>query len=98
MNVKELTTIVEDQRKEIANLYILLSMTQSNVKVPGTRDYGPNSKRKMTDLDAYNIRFGDHKDLTVNEICDKEGLSRGQVYSVKGMYTFKTIDENFLTQ
>lgn len=57
----------------------------------GQRDYGPQSTRKMTDIDAWRILFGDLAGMKARPLADHLGLSRGQVYSVLGGYTFKHI-------
>ncbi len=54
----------------------------------GVRDYGPASTRKMDDEIAWRIMFGDLKAMSVKDISNTYGLSRGQVYSVRGYYTF----------
>lgn len=59
------------------------------------RDYGPDSVRKATDEDAYEIRFGEYRHEKARYIADVTGLSRGQVYSIQGNYTFRHIDESF---
>lgn len=60
------------------------------LRTPGTgvRDYGPASTRKMDDVIAWRIMFGDLKATSVKDIANNFGLSRGQIYSVRGHYTF----------
>ena len=55
-----------------------------------TRDYGPESERAMDDRMALRILVGRYRTWTVRKIADTCGLSRGQVYSLRGGYTFKT--------
>jgi len=55
------------------------------------RDYGPKSQRKMTRLDAWEIMYGDRCNQKARQIADETGLSRGQVYSVQGGYTFRDV-------
>ena len=55
------------------------------------RDYGPSSTRKATRLDAWEIIFGDHSSHKARQIADELGLSRGQVYSIQGGYTFRDV-------
>jgi len=55
------------------------------------RDYGPSSTRKATRLDAWQIIFGDHCNNKARQIADELGLSRGQVYSIQGGYTFRDV-------
>ncbi len=43
---------------------------------------------KMDDEIAWRIMFGDLKAMSVKDISNTYGLSRGQVYSVRGYYTF----------
>lgn len=57
----------------------------------GQRDYGPSSTRKMTDIDAWRILYGDLAGQKARPLADHLGLSRGQVYSVLGGYTFNHI-------
>ena len=57
------------------------------------RDYGPTSTNAMTRLMAWRIMFGDLKADTARKISDAHGLSRGQVYSVKGGYTFRDVSD-----
>ena len=55
------------------------------------RDYGPNSTRKATRFDAWEILFGDRANQKARQIADETGLSRGQVYSIQGGYTFRDV-------
>lgn len=66
----------------------------------GTRNYGPSSQKQMTEQLAWRILFGDLKSMKVKEIAESEGLSRGQVYSVRGSYTFNYVkaDSFFQTE
>jgi len=57
------------------------------------RDYGPASTRKATRLDAWQIMFGDWSNMKARAIADATGLSRGQVYSILGGYTFRDVVE-----
>lgn len=54
------------------------------------RDYGPASEKQMTERMALRILVGRYRTWSVRKIADECGLSRGQVYSLKGGYTFKT--------
>lgn len=62
-----------------------------------TRNRGPKSDRKMTEFDAWRIMFGDLKSTAVKDVAEMLSLSRGQVYSVRGGYTFKYVkpDQEF---
>lgn len=76
-----------------------LSTTHVAQKNTGVRNYGPESQRKMTDEDAWRIMYGDMKSMKVKDIADKLGLSRGQVYSVRGNYTFTHVKaDSFKTE
>ena len=61
------------------------------------RNYGPKSTRKMERLDAWRIMFGDLIDVSVKDVANDLGLSKGQVYSVKGNYTFRDVKEDEFT-
>lgn len=58
---------------------------------PKTRNYGPASQRKAERRDAWDILYGDHKGKKVNQIAVETGLSRGQIYSIRGGYTFRDV-------
>lgn len=81
--VIELETAMINALKTIAEL-------QASPK-RGARDYGPNSQTAMTSLMAWRIRYGDLVGTPVKTIADENGLSRGQVYSVRGNYTFTAV-------
>jgi len=55
------------------------------------RDYGPKSQRAMDERMALRILVGRYRDWSVRKIADECGLSRGQVYSLKGGYTFTDV-------
>lgn len=59
--------------------------------VRGKRDYGPKAENAMTDQMAWRIRYGDLVGAKVKDIANDNGLSRGQVYSVRGNYTFTNV-------
>jgi len=52
------------------------------------REYGPKSQTPMNEELAWRIMYGDLKDKKVKDIAEEFELSRGQVYSVRGNYTF----------
>ena len=81
--IKELEARIVELEAHIAIL--------TRPKGDGVRDYGPRSEHKMTETDAIRILNGDLKDVSVNDICRDFGFSRGQVYSLRGGYTFKSI-------
>lgn len=68
-----------------------------------TRDYGPSKENEMTKIMAWRIRFGDLRLkrngglFTAKEIAREYGFSNGQVYSVDGGYTFKSLTEDSFT-
>lgn len=49
--------------------------------------------RTMTDKDAYEVKFGNLKNVKVSEAARALGLTYGQVYSAKNGYTFKHVTE-----
>lgn|SRR5574340_875856 len=61
----------------------------AEIKAHGGKDRGPKSTREMTEHDAWRVRFGDLKDMSIKKAAEALGLSYGQVYSAKGEYTFK---------
>lgn len=63
-----------------------------------TRDRGPKSSRTMERVDAWRCRFGDLKGLSHKAAAEKMGLSYGQVYSARGLYTLKDVTEDEFTQ
>jgi len=65
--------------------------------IEGPRRRGPKSLGVMTDRIAWEINFGMYKGQTAKYIALREGLSLGQVYSVKGGYTFRHVDKNSFT-
>jgi len=52
---------------------------------------GPKSDQPMTEEHAYRVRFGDLKDATHKDAAEALGLSYGQVFSCRGVYTFKSV-------
>lgn len=101
----EKTEAIEDKDAVINGLYVIIDAlnaksqpkvranASNSSKAPSssTRDYGPRSTRKMTEEDAIAIMTGELKDKSVNECCTILGLSRGQIYSCRGQYTFTHI-------
>lgn len=57
----------------------------------GQRNYGPKSETSMTNEIAWRIMYGDRTSAKVKDVANEFGLSRGQVYSVKGGYTFTSV-------
>lgn len=75
----------------IAKINELINKVNTQRKGNGRRDYGPKSETDMTELMAWRIRFGDLTSAKVKDIAEDNGLSRGQVYSVRGNYTFNHV-------
>ena len=57
------------------------------------RDRGPVSTRKMTEDDARRLVLGDMTDISHKEAANTLGLSYAQVYSARGGYTFKDLQD-----
>lgn len=97
LNINAALDIIAWQEKRISSLESTInamkaaSVTQPTAKPNGMkeRDYGPSSQRKMTTLMALRILIGPYRAKSVRWIADHCGLSRGQVYSLKGGYTMK---------
>ena len=89
-------TIEEQVIALTAELYELRTRVYELESRPqrGARDYGPKAEVAMTDEMAWRIRYGDLVGAKVKDIADENGLSRGQVYSVRGMYTFTKVGPN----
>jgi len=81
--------------KKIANKLNEVIRHINTLEQRPTRDNGPKSQRKLDEDLARDILFGEDKDLTVKEACQKYGLSYGQVYSVREGYTFKKVQIEF---
>jgi len=86
-------TMIEDLQRAL----VRAQSTQPTRSAPRTgrkeRDYGPSSTRKATKLDAWQIMFGEWSNMKARAIADATGLSRGQVYSILGGYTFRDVVE-----
>lgn len=92
---------IDDQSLLIRELQdTIITMKVEQAKAPSTtaprgttkatgRDYGPASNRAMTEGLALRILVGRYRKWSVRKIADELGLSRGQVYSLKGEYTMK---------
>jgi len=84
---------IETLAAKIAELEALLAAKPARKE----RDYGPKAIYAMDDLHAWRIMFGDLKNRKVREIADEFGFSRGQVYSVRGTYTFTHVTKDSFT-
>ena len=92
LTVAQLAAIVETQGTMIAELQAKVTELEATPKrstTKGERDYGPSSETSMSPSIAQRILWGDMRKLSVRDVADKMGLSRGQVYSLKGRYTLK---------
>ena len=87
MKINELQAIVEQQSATIIDLMERVAKLEARPQ-RGQRNYGPKSETSMTNEIAWRIMFGDRTKAKVKDIADEFGLSRGQVYSVRGGYTF----------
>ena len=88
--IAQLEAAVDALSQHVQDLQVMLiaqATTQSTA--PKARDYGPDSQRAMDDRMALRILIGRYRTWTVRKIADTCGLSRGQVYSLRGGYTFK---------
>lgn len=85
--INELVNQINDLTKITTNIATQPQTTRGK----GVRDYGPDSQRKMDELMAWRILFGDLLGAKVKDIADDNGLSRGQVYSVREGYTFAKV-------
>ena len=99
MTVASLEAIVTEQSAVIVNLMTDITALHNRVTAleatptRGVRNYGPKSENGMTELIAWQIMFGDMTAMKVKDIATHFGLSRGQVYSVKGGYTFTSVKQ-----
>lgn len=84
--IDSLASRVEDLERQ------LLSSSSDNQK----RDRGPKSTREMTIDDARRLILGDLSDLSHKAAAEELGLSYGQVYSARGGYTFKSVQDEKL--
>lgn len=90
MKIADLSAIVEQQSATIIDLMERIAKLEAT-PVRGKRDYGPKAENPMTDQMAWRIRYGDLVGAKVKDIANDNGLSRGQVYSVRGNYTFTNV-------
>lgn len=86
-SIKELEVIIEALAAKVEELEAKVATT-SGLK---PRDRGPESTRDMTDDDARKVIYGELKDMKHKDAAKVLGLSYGQVYSARGVYTFKNI-------
>jgi hypothetical protein len=84
--VKDCVAAIEGLRAEIDSLKA--KIVELEARPTRGRDYGPKSENAMTAEIAWRIKYGDRTAAKVKDIADEFGLSRGQVYSVRGGYTF----------
>lgn len=86
VTMKSLAEAVENLTKRVTEL----EERFSEIKI---RDRGPSSTRQMTEDDARKLILGDMKDVPHKTAAEKLGLSYGQVYSARGGYTFKHLQD-----
>ena len=89
LTIKDLTNMVDALCGRIEDL------EKANIALVSTssRDRGPVSTRKMTEDDARRLVLGDLVDLSHKEAAEDLGLSYAQVYSCRGGYTFKSLQD-----
>lgn len=88
--VAQLEAAVDALSQHVQDLQaMLIAQVTAQSTAPKARDYGPDSERAMDDRMALRILVGRYRTWTVRKIADECGLSRGQVYSLRGGYTFK---------
>lgn len=88
------TTVIQLLESNVNYLERIVALEAT--PIPSKRNYGPSSENAMNDEMAWRIRYGDLVGVTVKDIANDYGLSRGQIYSVRGMYTFtKVVAETF---
>ena len=92
MKINELNAVVVALTARVEALETqVIALTTAQHNAPRGRNYGPKSETPMTDLMAWRIKYGDLKGVPVKTIADENGLSRGQIYSVRGNYTFTKV-------
>jgi len=92
--MKTLSARIDELESHIVALTVHIQALQSTApttKAKGDRDYGPDSERKLDDYVALRILVGRYSSWSVRKIADDLGFSRGQIYSLRGRYTFKTV-------
>lgn len=95
--LKEAVAVIESLSARVealeTHVITLTQALQAQAQAPqrGARNYGPASEVPMTDEMAWRIRYGDLVATPVKTIADDHKLSRGQVYSVRGNYTFTKV-------
>ena len=92
--MKSLSTRIDELESHIVALTVHIQTLQSTASAPtakiaGERDYGPDSEHKLDDRMALRIILGRYRTWSVRKIADDLGFSRGQIYSLRGRYTFK---------
>ena len=70
-----------------ARIAVLEAALATKAAKKGERSYGPKSERKCAGRLAIAVAIRLKRGESVKNIADKYGLSRGQVYSLKGGYT-----------
>lgn len=94
-NLKEANYVIDQMLVVMASLEGRIEELEAT---PNKRDRGPESKRDMTIDDARRLILGDLKDISHKAAATQLGLSYGQVYSARGGYTFKKLQEEKLAK
>jgi len=94
LTIKDLTEMITAMRSRIETL----ESSNFALIAKSDRDRGPVSTRKMTEDDARRLVLGDMTDLSHKEAANELGLSYAQVYSCRGGYTFKDLQEEKLAK
>lgn len=92
-NLKDAKIQIENLNELVIDLCARIEALEAQ---PAKRDRGPESKRDMTIDDARRLILGDMKDISHKAAAEKLGLSYGQVYSARGGYTFKKLQDEKL--
>lgn len=87
---------LKDAEKRIEKLEIQIAALQVKIEELKPRDRGPKSTRVMTDDDARRVIYGDLKDVPHKQAAAELKLSYGQIYSARGTYTFKHINDEYI--
>lgn len=87
--IATLEAYVEMQTQRIEALEAALAAKPARKE----RDTGPKSTRRMTRRLAIAVALRLQRRDAVKDIADRYGLSRGQVYSLRGGYTYTDVLE-----
>jgi hypothetical protein len=93
MTIKIAVEMITELQNRIESLESAQNRPQPQVV---TRDRGPKSTRKMTEDDARRMVFGDLESVSHKDVAIELGLSYAQVFSCRGGYTFKNLQNEKL--